>query len=315
MTGGAGFIGSNLVDALVASGDDVVVLDDLSSGKIENLETSRSAITFVEGRIQDPAAVARAMAAVDYVLHHAALASVPQSLEDPRLNHRVNVDGTLELLLAARDVGVKRFVFASSSAVYGDRRESPTAEELPTDPLSPYGASKVIGEDYCRQFTAVGWVPCVCLRYFNVFGPRQNPNSDYAAVIPIFFRRLLEGRGATIYGDGEQTRDFVHVENVVRANLLAVERSEGIGGVFNIGCGEAITVNDLYREIAAIVGSTRKATHAPERAGEIRHSLADVGRSRRRLGYEVRTDWRTGLEKTAGWYREQYGPVGESDRR
>ncbi len=304
VTGGAGFIGSNLVDSLVASGDDVVVLDDLSSGRIENLAASRDHITFLEGSITDLDAVARAMEGVDYVLHHAALASVPQSIEDPWRNHRINVDGTFGLLLAARDARVKRFVLASSSAIYGNREESPKLESFETDPLSPYATSKLIGEDYCRQFTAAGWVPCVCLRYFNIFGPRQDPHSDYAAVIPIFIRRLLDGNPAVIYGDGGQTRDFVFIENVVRANRLAVENDSAVGGVFNIGCGEAITLNDLYRRIAGVLGSELEPVHAPAREGEVRHSLAAIGRAREGLGFEVAVDYRDGLEKTCRWFRE-----------
>ncbi len=315
VTGGAGFIGSNLVDALLASGDDVVVLDDLSSGKPANLEAAAGRIELIEASVTDLPAVARAMSGVDYVLHHAALASVPQSISDPWRNHRSNVDGTLALLLAARDAGVKRFVLASSSAVYGNREESPKTESLETEPLSPYATSKLIGEDYCRQFTASGWLSCVCLRYFNIFGPRQDPESDYAAVIPIFIRRLLDGNAAIIYGDGGQTRDFVYVENVVRANLLAVERDAAAGGVFNIGCGESITVNDLYRRIAELVGSDLEPVHAPERDGEVRYSLASIERAREKLGFEVQVDYRDGLEKTCAWYREQGAPPKEAGRR
>jgi nucleoside-diphosphate-sugar epimerase len=310
VTGGAGFIGSNLVDALVASGDRVRVLDDFSSGKIENLETSRSRIDLVEGSVTDPAAVRRAVDRVDYILHHAALASVPKSMEDPLRNHRINVDGTLLLLLAARKAGVKRFVLASSSAVYGEGEESPKRETSPVLPQSPYATSKLIGEQYCGQFTACGWVPAVCLRYFNIFGPRQDPTSDYAAVVPIFINRLLDGKAPTIYGDGEQTRDFTYIENVVRANLLAVQRAAAVGGVFNIACGESFTVNDLYGRIAGVLGSRLPAQHAPERAGDVKLSSASIYRAREGLGYEASVGFGEGLERTATWFRQNHVVAG-----
>ncbi|MBZ0267883.1 NAD-dependent epimerase/dehydratase family protein, partial [bacterium] len=243
VTGGAGFIGSHLVHALVANGDAVRVLDDLSSGYLENLEDVRNRIDLVEGDVADRGAVGRAMQGVEYVLHHAALASVPKSIDDPWLNHRINVDGTLALLMAGREAGIKRLVLASSAAIYGDGEESPKLETMPPTPISPYATSKLIGEQYCGQFTACGWVSATCLRYFNIFGPRQDPASDYAAVVPIFVHKLLEGHAPVIHGDGEQTRDFTYVENVVRANLLAVSNDAAAGGVYNIGCGGSYSVN------------------------------------------------------------------------
>jgi len=310
VTGGAGFIGSNLVDALVAAGDDVRVLDDLSSGRIENLDGVRSLIDFVEGSVTDPAAVRRAVAGRDYVLHHAALASVPRSMEDPLLNHRVNVDGTLNLLLAAKEARVKRFVLASSSAVYGEGPDDPKRETSATLPQSPYAASKLIGEQYCGQFTACGWVPTACLRYFNVFGPRQDPASDYAAVIPIFIHRMLDGKVPTIYGDGLQTRDFVFIENVVQANLLAVEKDGAVGGVFNVASGSSYTVNDLYGRLARALGFAEPAHHAPPRAGDVKMSSASIDRARAQLGFEPAVGYEDGLERTAAWFREQRQPAG-----
>jgi nucleoside-diphosphate-sugar epimerase len=315
VTGGAGFIGSNLVDALVAAGDDVRVLDDFSSGKIENLDGARSRIDLVEGSITDRETVRRALAGRDYVLHHAALASVPRSMADPLLNHRINVDGTLNLLLAARDAGVKRFVLASSSAVYGEGPDDPKRETSATLPQSPYAASKLIGEQYCGQFTACGWVPTVCLRYFNIFGPRQDPASDYAAVIPIFIHRMLDGKAPTIYGDGRQTRDFVYVENVVRANLLAVERDSAVGGVFNIAGGTSITVNELYERLASILGFAEPARHEPPRSGDVKHSSAGIERARERLGFDASVSYQAGLERTARWFRGQRAMAGGANGR
>lgn len=314
VTGGAGFIGSNLVDALVAAGDDVRVVDDFSSGKVENLEGVRSRIDLVEGSIADASTVLRAVEGRDYILHHAALASVPRSMDDPLLNHRVNVDGTLHLLLAARDAGVKRFVLASSSAVYGEGPDDPKRETSVPMPRSPYASSKLIGEQYCGQFTACGWVPTVCLRYFNIFGPRQDPASDYAAVIPIFIRRMLEGRAPTIFGDGLQTRDFVYVENVVRANLLAVEKDSAVGGVFNIACGKSFTVNELYDRLAAILGFGEPARHEPPRAGDVKMSSASIERAREELGFEPVVGYEAGLERTAKWFRDRVPAGGPSGR-
>jgi len=304
VTGGAGFIGSHLVHALVDNGDDVRVVDDLSSGHLENLEDVRPRIEFVEGDVSDRAVAARAVAGTDVVLHHAAIASVPRSIEDPLRNHRANVGGTLALLMAARERGVRRFVLASSAAVYGDGEETPKHEELPARPISPYAVSKLVGEGYCRRFTAAGWTPAVCLRYFNIFGPRQDPASDYAAVIPAFAHALLEGRVPVIHGDGEQTRDFTHVENVVRANLLAITRDEAVGGVFNIGCGGSYSVNDLYARIAANLAPGAKAARGKRRPGDVRMSEACIDRAREQLGYEPVVGFEEGLAATCRWFRE-----------
>jgi nucleoside-diphosphate-sugar epimerase len=315
VTGGAGFIGSNLVDALIGAGDEVRVLDDLSSGKIENLDGARSSLELIEGSVTDPEVVRRAVEGRDYVLHHAALASVPRSMEDPLLNHRINVDGTLHLLLACREAHVKRFVLASSSAVYGEGPDQPTRETSETAPQSPYASSKLIGEQYCGQFTACGWVPTVCLRYFNVFGPRQDPASDYAAVIPIFVNRMLDGTAPTVYGDGEQTRDFVYVENVVRANLLAIEKESAVGQVVNIASGASFTVNDLYRRLAKILGFEDAPRHEPVRAGDVKRSSASIERARETLGYDSTVSYDVGLERTIAWFRDNQMVAGGNSSR
>jgi UDP-glucose 4-epimerase len=296
----------------------VRVLDDFSSGRRENLERSRSRIDLVEGSITESRLVSQAMDGVDYVLHHAAIASVPKSLADPELNYRTNVEGTLHLLEAARRQRVKRFVLASSSAVYGDGAgtdpDAPRSETMPPDPLSPYAASKLAGEIYCRQYTACGWVPTVCLRYFNIFGPRQDPASDYAAVVPIFIRRLLEGVPAVIHGDGLQTRDFTYIENAVRANLLAVDEPAAVGGVFNVGCGRAFRVIDLYRRIAAFFESDREPVHEPEREGDVRHSCASIDLACDTLGYEPAVGFEEGLANTCAWFREHPQAAGVTGR-
>ncbi len=304
VTGGAGFIGSHLASAVHQNGDRVRVLDDLSSGFEENLEAIGSGVDVVRGDVADRKAVGRAMDGVDYVLHHAALASVPQSVENPDLNHRSNVDGTLNLLLAARENGVKRFVLASSAAIYGDDPSSPKRESMDPAPLSPYAAAKLIGEVYCSQFTAAGWVDAVCLRYFNIFGPRQDPASDYAAVVPIFIRKLLDGETPLIHGDGEQTRDFTYVDNVVRANLLALEKPDAPGGVFNIGCGGSFSVNELFRLIADQVSPGASADHTEPRAGDVRVSSACIDKARETLDYDPVVGFEEGLTATCRWFRE-----------
>lgn len=315
VTGGAGFIGSNLVDALVASGDRVRVLDDFTSGRRSNLESHIGRIELIEGSVVHPETVRRAIEGMEYVFHEAAVVSVPKSLEDPWTNHRTNVDGTLVLLDAARAAGVKRLVLASSSAVYGNAEEGePREESMTPDPLSPYAVSKLVGETYCRQFTACDWVPTVSLRYFNVFGPRQDPASEYAAVVPIFIRRFLEGRPAIVYGDGLQTRDFVYVDDVVRANLLAIERPEAVGGVFNVGSGRFFSVLELHRRIAEAFGVAREPVHEPPRAGDVRTSCASIERARSALGFEPRVTFEDGLERTCSWFRENPSAAGVVDR-
>jgi nucleoside-diphosphate-sugar epimerase len=315
VTGGAGFIGSNLVDAVVASGDAVRVVDDLSSGRRENLTDHSSRIDFLRGDIVDPGVVSRAVAGIDYVLHHAALASVPRSVADPRRNHEVNVNGTLSLLLAAREAEVKRFVFAASSAAYGESEVVPKTEEMEPAPVSPYAVSKLVGEHYCTQFSRMGWLPCVSLRYFNIFGPRQDPKSEYAAVVPIFIARMLDGEAPVIYGDGEQTRDFTYVENAVAANFLAIEKERAVGGVFNIGCGESFTLKELCRRLGEVIGTAPKPVHAAPRPGDVRHSEASIERARAGLDYEVRVGFAEGLRRTVEWFRLQRAATGGSVSR
>jgi len=311
VTGGAGFIGSHLTDALVARGDTVRVLDDLSSGREANLAAhgvgeagSGAPVELVVGDIADPAAAARAMEGVDGVLHEAAQVSVPRSIEDPRRSYAVNVSGTLNLLEAAREARVGRFVMAASSAAYGESETLPKHEDMLPSPLSPYASGKVAGEHLLAVWGRCYGIRTVALRYFNVFGPRQLDDSPYTGVIAIFARALLDGRQPTIFGDGEQTRDFTYVDNVVAANLAALDR-EGVptGAVINVGGGERITLNQLCSEIAALTGTPGQPGHGPERAGDIRHSLASIERARELLGYSVRVTWREGLARTIEWYR------------
>lgn len=301
VTGGAGFIGSHLVEHLLERGDaDVVVLDDLSTGRIENIRPFLDRIEFIEGSITDPEVCARAVAGVDYVLHQAALPSVPRSVREPRASHETNATGTLNLLIAAHGAGVKRFVYAASSSAYGNTPVLPKHEGMPALPLSPYAAAKLTGEAYCRAWYHSYGLETVSLRYFNIFGPRQDPTSEYAAVIPRFIGAALEGRAPTIFGDGEQTRDFTYVANVVRANLAAcfAPAEKVAGEVFNVGCGDRISINQLWREITAILGVSIEPIHAPPRTGDVRDSLASLERSRERLGYEPVVDLRTGLART-----------------
>lgn len=307
VTGGAGFIGSNLVRSLLERGDEVRVLDDFSSGRRENLQNLSGDIELLEGDVRDPAACADACQGAECVFHQAALGSVPRSIEDPLTTHLVNVDGTLNLLLAARDRQVRRFVYASSSAVYGDAPEPVKTETLPPRPLSPYAISKLAGEQYTIVFSLLGDLEGVALRYFNVFGPRQDPDSMYAAVVPRFATSLLHGEPPTIYGDGGQSRDFTHVDNVVRANLLAMEcPSDACGKAYNVACGRATSVNDLFRLLRESVGPSAAAVepvYAPPRKGDVRDSLASIEAAAVDLGYAQVVDVREGIRSTVEWYR------------
>ncbi len=305
VTGGAGFIGSNIVARLVDEGETVRVVDDMSTGRAENLDGLREAVAFHEGSICDDDLLHEAFDGADYVLHQAALASVQRSVEDPAATNRVNVEGTLKVLEAARECGVKRVVYASSSSVYGDAPELPKHEDMIPRPRSPYAVSKLGGEYYCRVYADVFGLETVSLRYFNVFGPRQDPASQYAAVIPIFVRRMLAGQRPEVYGDGEQSRDFTYVDNVVQVNLQAARAEGGAGAVCNVGCGERYSLNELLRLLGELMGQPADADYGPERAGDVKHSLADIGRARRLLGYEPEVDFREGLRRTVEWYREQ----------
>jgi UDP-glucose 4-epimerase len=302
VTGGAGFIGSHIVERLVQDGHRVRVLDNLSTGKVANLETMAGQIEMVLGDVGDASTVKRAMEGVHVAFHEAALGSVPRSVEDPISTHRSNVDGTMNVLLAARDAGVRRVVYASSSSVYGETPELPKREEMPPEPLSPYALSKLVGEYYCSVFHRVYGVEAVSLRYFNIFGPRQDPNSQYSAVIPRFLTALIEGRPLVVYGDGRQTRDFTYVENVVEANLLAAEAEGAAGGVFNIACGGRYSLMELLAKLAELTGRQPSPIHEPSRAGDVRDSQASIERTRAGLGYRVSVGFEEGLRRTVEWY-------------
>lgn len=308
VSGGAGFIGSHTVRDLVARGETVRVLDNFITGSRENLGDAIRQIELIEGDVRDGGVTREAMKDVRYCLHLAALSSVPRSIEDPKLTNDVNVNGTLNILVAARDAGVERFVFASSSSVYGNSATIPLREDTPADPLSPYALTKLAGEHYVRMFCALYRMPTVCLRYFNIFGPRQNPDSPYAAVIPIFAAAMIAGRQPTIYGDGEQSRDFCYVEDVVKATLLACSRpAEAVAGtVFNIGCGRRRTINELARQFNGLLRKRIEPWHAAPREGDIRESVADITRARRYLGFECAVGFEEGLERTVRWFEERH---------
>ncbi|HST06093.1 MAG TPA: SDR family oxidoreductase [Chloroflexia bacterium] len=299
VTGAAGFIGSNIVEELVARGENVRALDNLSTGKMSNLAPFMSRIDFIEGSLLDSDLLSTVVSGVDYILHQAALPSVPRSVSDPLKSHEANATGTLKLLIAARDNGrVKRIVYASSSSVYGDSPTLPKREDMPTNPLSPYAVNKLAAEQYCRVFTRVYGLPTVALRYFNVFGPRQDPNSQYAAVIPAFTASVLAGNRPTIYGDGTQSRDFTFVKNVVLANLLACETDAADGEAVNIACGERTSLLDLMTGINGILGANVEPQFQEARTGDVKHSLADIGKATRLLGYKPFVSFRDGLAAT-----------------
>ena len=297
VTGGAGFIGSHLAEELASRGYYVVILDDLSTGRTENIEVllQNKDVQFVQGSITNLPLLHKLFQGVESVFHQAAIPSVPRSIENPLLSHEVNVTGTLNVLLAARDNHIKKVIYASSSSVYGDTPTLPKREDMPPNPQSPYAVTKLAGEYYCRVFQEVYGLSSVCLRYFNVYGPRQDPNSQYAAVIPIFISRVSQGEPPVIYGDGEQTRDFTFVRDAVEANILAAE-SEATG-VFNTGRGEKISINQLAELIITLVGSNLKPVHSEPRPGNIRHSLADICRAQA-FGYQPKWSLMAGLRET-----------------
>lgn len=303
VTGGAGFIGSHLVASLVEQGAGVRVLDNFSTGKRENLAPILGKIDLVEGDITDPRICAHACAGVRFVLHQAALPSVPKSIADPVSSHRTNVDGTFNMLVAARDAGVRRFVFAASSSAYGESPTLPKTESMPTQPLSPYAVQKLAGENYCRVFAEVYGLETLSMRYFNVFGPRQDPASQYAAAIPAFVTAIIGDRPPTVYGDGEQTRDFTYIENVIKANLAAVEATKTHGEVLNIACGEPVTVNAIIREINTILGKDVRPEYVAQRPGDIKHSWADISLAAEKIGFAPAIPLAEGLRRTIVWYR------------
>ncbi len=300
VTGGAGFIGSHLTEALIAQGYQVTVIDDLSSGKLDNLAQCRNKIEFVKGSITDFSLLKKAFQGVDYVFHLAAIASVPQSIDDPRTTHEVSIGGTLNVLMAASENKVKKVIYASSAAVYGNAPGLPKNEEMLPYPLSPYAAGKLAAEYYCSVFSQVYKLPTVSLRYFNVYGPRQNPNSQYAAAIPKLINMVLEGHPPVIFGDGEQTRDFTFVGDVVRANLLAAESE--VSGVFNVSRGESITINQLAEIVIRLAGKMLKPVYQEARKGDIKHSLADITKARA-FGYRPEYDLEYGLGRTLEWLK------------
>ena len=301
VTGGAGFIGSNLTDEL-ARDHEVTVIDNLSTGRIENLDHIRDRIQFINGSILDLDLLRRAFAGADTVFHQAAIPSVQRSVDNPIASNQANVDGTLNVLVAAKDSRVRKVVFASSSSVYGDTPTLPKKEDMKPNPKSPYAITKMAGEYYCRVFSEVYGLKTACLRYFNVFGPRQDPKSEYAAVIPRFVTRILQGKPPVIYGDGQQTRDFTFVKDVVKANILAGKSDAE--GVFNIACGRRISLNELAGLIMEIVGRQVEPEYDEPRAGDIRDSLADISAAGEALGYHPDYDMNSGLKETVKWFQK-----------
>ncbi len=303
VTGGAGFIGSNIAEQLVKRGEKVRILDDFSTGKRENIVGFKDSIELIEGDLRDLEIVNRAMKGVDFVLHQGALPSVERSIKDPLTTTKVNILGTLNVLLAAREAKVKRVVYASSSSVYGDTPTLPKKERMKTNPQSPYAITKLIGEEYCRIYYSIYGLETVCLRYFNVFGPRQDPGSQYAAVIPKFITLMLKGKSPPIYGDGEQSRDFTFIDNVVEANLETCKAKGALGEVFNIACSRRVTINELVQKLNGILGTRIKPTYQKPRKGDVRHSLADISQARKILHYSPEIGFDAGLEKTVQGFR------------
>lgn len=310
VTGGAGFIGSNIAARLVRDGNKVRVLDNLSTGKMDNLLSFMDKIEFIQGDIRYFNSVLEAMEDIDFVLHQAALPSVPRSVQIPIESNDTNTNGTLNVLYAAMKAGVKRVVYAASSSAYGESAVLPKVETMIPSPLSPYAVNKLTGEYYCTVFHRVYGLETVVLRYFNVFGPGQDPNSYYSAVIPKFIKALLEGKSPTIFGDGEQSRDFCFIENVVHANLLAcLAPKEAVGEVFNVACGERITLNELFHNLQTILGIAIPVRYAAPRSGDIKHSLADIRKAQKLLRYEVLVPVREGLKNTAEWFKSYFQSV------
>jgi len=304
VTGGAGFIGSNICRKLVADGCFVKVVDNLLTGKKSNLADVIDKIEFIEADMGDAEVAHSEMKDIDVVLHQGALPSVPRSVDDPAATHKHCVDATFTLLLAARDAGIKRFVYASSSSAYGDTPTLPKVETMPTQPLSPYAVGKLVGEYYCSVFSGVFGLETISLRYFNVFGPNQDPTSQYAAAIPAFVTAILKDEPPTIYGDGEQSRDFTYVDNVVEANLLAAQAKHTAGEILNIACGQSITVNEIIDMINDLLDKNIKPNYTDPRPGDVKHSLADITAAEKLLAFKPKVSFRQGLELAINWYRE-----------
>jgi UDP-glucose 4-epimerase len=311
VTGGAGFIGSNLTEALLKEGHRVRVLDNFSTGKRENLvfDERYSSLEIIEGEICDLTLCQRAMKDIEYVFHQAALPSVQRSVEDPLGSNAVNGGGTLNILFAAREERVKRVIYASSSSIYGDTPTLPKHEEMPSNPLSPYALQKYIGEQYCRLFYQLYGLETVSLRYFNIFGPKQDPASIYSAVIPRFIDALLKGHPPLIFGDGEQSRDFTYIDNVVQANLLAMSAEHLHGEAINIACGKRVSLNQLLNILKEIVGSKVSSVHEEPRKGDVKHSLADINKGKRLLNYDPQVGIEMGLKKTVEFFQKQNASI------
>jgi len=304
VTGGAGFIGSNICKRLVSQGCFVRVVDNLLTGKKSNLAGVIDKIEFIQADMGNSEVAQSAMKDIDVVFHEGALPSVPVSIDDPAATHKHCVDATFTLLLAARDAGIKRFVYAASSSAYGDAPTSPKVETMPASPLSPYAVAKLTGEYYCTVFCKIYGLETISLRYFNVFGPQQDPASQYAAAIPAFVTAILKDESPTIYGDGEQSRDFTYIDNVVDANLLAGRAKRTQGEVVNIACGQAVTVNEIIDMINNLLGKNVKSKYVAQRPGDVKHSLADITAAKNLIGFEPVVQFKDGLQKAIGWYRE-----------
>jgi nucleoside-diphosphate-sugar epimerase len=313
VTGGAGFIGSHLVEELLRRGHRVRVADNFSTGKKDNLEAALEAagqaatasFELVSGDLAEPETAHAAVQGMDYVLHQAAIPSVPRSVEDPVTSHRANVDASLSVLVAARDAGVKRVVYAGSSSAYGDAPTLPKSEEMPTSPLSPYALQKLVSEQYMQMFTRLYGLETVTIRYFNVFGPRQDPGSPYSGVISLFLRATVEDKPPIIHGDGEQTRDFTYVANVVDGVLRAVEAPGAVGEVINVATSSRVSLNELIAVLKKLTGSSLIASHGPARAGDVRDSQADISKAQRLLGYQPHVSFEEGLRRTLAWIEKQ----------
>ncbi len=304
VTGGGGFIGSHLARSLLERGHRVRILDNFSTGKPSNIADIQDRVELIEGTIADATICKRACEGVDFVFHKAAAPSVPKSVEDPETAHRSNAEGMFNMLIAARDAKVRRFVFAGSSAAYGELPGLPKSESMGTSPLSPYAVHKIMGEHYCAVFANCYGLETISLRYFNVFGPRQDPKSQYAAAIPAFITAIINDQSPTIYGDGEQTRDFTYIDNVIEANMKAIAADKTNGEIVNIACGRKISVNEIIAEINAALGKNVACNYVGERAGDIKHSWADIERAKAVIGFEPVIDLAEGLKRTIAWYQE-----------
>ena len=311
VTGGGGFIGSHLAAHLAELGHDIRILDNFASGQRSNMLALPDDVELIEGDIQSYERAHNAVICCDIVFHQAALPSVPRSVQDPLTSNATNITGTLNVLLAARDAGVRRVIFASSSSIYGSSPEMPKREDVLPLPISPYAAAKLACEGYCRSFAEVYGLETVALRYFNVFGPRQDPRSEYAAAVPKFINELMAGESPTVFGDGEQSRDFAYVQNIVEANVLAMDAQGVAGQVFNVACGAAVTINELLDELRLLLDTDIEADYVAPRPGDVRHSLADISRARTALDYEPSVHLREGLRRTVEHFRQEGLPVRE----